>query len=77
MYKLNGGTDAFIYYFLDVCTHLLNNSPRLERIGRPAIDNIARLTGRNPLAWETRNSNRMEGIKVQSEAVVEFAMLEV
>ena len=46
LYKLNGGRDTFLYFLLDVCTHLLFNSPRLIS-RRPVIDNIARLTGRN------------------------------
>ena len=35
-----------LYYLLDACTHLFFNAPGLE-MRRPAIDNIARLTGRN------------------------------
>ena len=42
LYKLNGGRDTFLYFLLDVCTHLLFNSPRLES-RRPVIDNITRL----------------------------------
>ena len=46
LYNLNGGKDTFLYFLLDFCTHLLFNALRLES-RRPAIDNIARLTGRN------------------------------
>ena len=46
LYKLKGGKDAFLYYLLDLCTHLFHSAPRLE-LRRPAIDNTARLTGRN------------------------------
>ena len=46
LYKMNGGKDPFLYYLLDVCTHLLFNAPRLES-RRPVMDNIARLIGRN------------------------------
>ena len=39
---------SFFYFLLDVCTQLLLKAPRLERpLRRPAVDNMARLTGRN------------------------------
>ena len=48
LYRLNGGKDVFLYFLLDVCSQLLLNAPRLERpMRRLAVDNIARLTGRN------------------------------
>ena len=46
LYNLKGGKDVFLYHLLDVCTHLFFIVPRLE-MRRPAIDNIARLKGRN------------------------------
>ena len=40
--------DDFLFFLQDVCTLLLQNAPRLEiNSSRVAIDNIARLTGRN------------------------------
>ena len=30
-YKLQGGTDDFLHFLLDVCTHLFINASRLER----------------------------------------------
>ena len=48
LHKLQGGKDDFLHFLLDACTHLLINGPRLERpIKRPAVNSIARLTGRN------------------------------
>ena len=48
LYKIKGGEHEFLIYMLDLCTQLLQNSPKLERpIRRPAVDNIIRLTGRN------------------------------
>ena len=63
LYKLKAGKNAFLYYLLDVYTHLFCSTPRLE-LRRPAIDNIARLTGRNhwpgkretPAEWKDVNS---------------------
>ena len=46
LYRIKGGQDAFLYYLLDVCTHLFCSAPKLE-LRRPALDSIARLTGRN------------------------------
>ena len=57
LYKKQGGKDDFLFFLQDVCTLLLQNAPRLERNpSRVAIDNIARLTGRNhwPVKRETR-----------------------
>ena len=56
LYKKQGGKDDFLFFLQDVCTLLLQNAPRLERNpSRVAIDNIARLTGRNhwPVKRET------------------------
>ena len=48
LYKKQGGKDDFLFFPQDVCTLLLQNTPRLERHpSRVAIDNIARLTGKN------------------------------
>ena len=48
LYKKQGWKDDFLFFLQDVCTLLLQNAPRLERNpSRVAIDNIARLTGRN------------------------------
>ena len=48
LYKQQGGKDHLLFFLQDVCTLLLQNAPRLERNpSRVAIDNIARLTGRN------------------------------
>ena len=58
LYKLKGGKDVYLYYLLDVCTHLFFNVPRLE-MRRPVIDNIARLTGRNYWPGE-RSLRRLE-----------------
>ena len=44
LYNLQGGTDDFLQFQLDICTHLLMNAPRLERpMKRTAVDSIARL----------------------------------
>ena len=65
LYKKQGGKDDFLFFLQDVCTLLLQNAPRLERNpSRVAIDNIARLTGRNhwpvkretPEEWKAMNS---------------------
>ena len=56
LYKKQGGKDDFLFFLQDVYTLLLQNAPRLERNpSRVAIDNIARLTGRNhwPVKRET------------------------
>ena len=59
LYRLNGGKHVFFYFLLDVCIQLLLNVPRLERpLRRPAIDNIARLTGRNH--WPARRETPAE-----------------
>ena len=48
LYKKQGGKEDFLFFLQDECTLLLQNAPRLERNpSRVAIDNIARLTGRN------------------------------
>ena len=64
LYKLKGGKDAFLYYLLDVCTHLFCSAPRLE-LRRPAIDNIARLTGRNH--WPGKRETPAEWKDVKSK----------
>ena len=58
LYRLNGGKDVFIL-FLNVCTQLLLNASRSERLlRRSAVDNIARLTGRNH--WPGRRETPAE-----------------
>ena len=48
LYKKQGGNDDFPFFLQDVCTLLLQYVPRLERkSSRVAIDNTARLAGRN------------------------------
>ena len=64
MYKLKGGKDAFLYYLLDVCTQLFCSAPRLE-LRRPAIDNIARLTGRNH--WPGKRETPAEWKDIKSK----------
>ena len=55
--------DLFLY-LLDVCTQLLLNAPRLERpLRRPAIDNIARLTGRNHWPGRRETPAELKGAK--------------
>ena len=56
LHKKEGGKDDFLFFLQHVCPLLLQNTPRLERNPfRVAIDNIARLTGRNhcPVKRET------------------------
>ena len=66
LYKLQGGKDVFLYFLLEVCTQMLLNAPRLERpVRRPAIDNIARLTGRNH--WPGRRETPEEWKKSKSK----------
>ena len=48
LYKKNRGRDEFLLFIHDLCGLLLQNSPRLENpLGRPPMDNLVRLTGRN------------------------------
>ena len=56
--------DAFLYYLLDVCTHLFCSAPRLE-LKRPSIDNIARLNRRNH--WPGKRDTPAEWKDVKSK----------
>ena len=56
LYKREGGKDDLLSFLQYICTSHLQNAPRLERNpSRVAMDNIARLTGRNhwPVKRET------------------------
>ena len=64
LYRLNGGKDVFLYFLLYACTQILLNTPRLERpMRRPAVDNIARLTGRNHWPGRTETLAEWKGGK--------------
>ena len=65
LYKLQGGKNDFLYFLLDLCTHLLINAPRLERpMKGTAVNSRTRLTGRNhwpakretPAEWKDAKS---------------------
>ena len=67
LYKKEGGKDDLLFFLQDVCTLLPQNAPRLERNpSRVAIDNFARLTGRNH--WpDKRNSWRMDSHEMKNQ----------
>ena len=60
LYKKQGGKNDFLFFLQYICTLLLQNSLRLERNSSSvAIDNIARLTGRNH--WPVKRETLEEG----------------
>ena len=60
LYKLKEGKEDFLCYLLDVCTQLIQHAPRFQGPIGPPLDNIARLTGRKPLAYKERESPKLE-----------------
>ena len=64
LYKTQGGKDDFFFFLKDVCTLLLQNAPRLERnLSRVAIDNSARLTGRNHWPFKRETPEERKAMK--------------
>ena len=67
LYKKQGGREDFLMYVLEVCTLLLLNTLRLGNPpGRPPVDNIFRLTGRNHWPGKKGITRVMDQSKVQN-----------
>ena len=85
LYRKQGWIDEFLIYTLDLCTLLLQKSPKLENpLGRPPIDNTIWFAGRNQRPgkreapdWNKKKSRMKRcrvcaarGIKTQSGNVI-------
>ena len=68
LYKKQRGKDDFLFFLQDVCTLFLQNAPRLERNpSRVAIDNIARLTGRNHWSVKRETPEEWKAMKSKNQ----------